>query len=256
MRLPVRRARALPAAVLIAAGSALAGCATGGPAASSSTSSPPGLSTTTSAAPAVSLAPYEPVWPFRTWADVVSWEQEHRATGLEPWHLVLAATATRFTTGFLGFRDVGVVLATTTKADGAHVSVGFSPAPGRTSTAAVVHLVRWGSSADSPWEVVGTDDTTFSMTMPHYGAAATSPLRVGGAITGVDERIRVTVLEPSSARALGTFCCQPAGGSDSPWSATVSYSGATDPVLTVVASTGGHVQSVERFTVTAVRSGR
>lgn len=33
------------------------------------------------------------------------------------------------------------------------------------------------------------------------------------------------------------------------------FSGAEDPVLTIVASTGGHIAEVERFTVTAVRTG-
>jgi len=37
------------------------------------------------------------------------------------------------------------------------------------------------------------------------------------------------------------------------WSARVSFAGATDPALTIVISTGGHLQGVERFAITAVR---
>ena len=74
----------------------------------------------------------------------------------------------------------------------------------------------------------------------------------GGRITGVDEGIRVQVRQPSSAAPLGTSCCTPAGGNDQPWKQSVSFSGARDPVLTIVATTGGHVAEVERFTVTAV----
>ncbi|HUO49581.1 MAG TPA: hypothetical protein VMU09_12170, partial [Acidimicrobiales bacterium] len=126
--------------------------------------------------------------------------------------------------------------------------------PALTTTSAVIHLARWGSVAGAPWEVVGTDDTSFSLTTPAYGATARSPLAVGGSITGVDESISVVVRQPSSGGPLGTFCCQPAGGSGSAWSAMVTFAGGTDPALTVVAATGGHVQKVERFTVTGIRT--
>lgn len=81
------------------------------------------------------------------------------------------------------------------------------------------------------------------------------PLLTGGRITGVDERIRIQVRQPSSAAPLGTSCCTAAGGNGRHWKESVSFSGADDPVLTVVASTGGHIADVERFTVTAVRTG-
>ena len=44
----------------------------------------------------------------------------------------------------------------------------------------------------------------------------------------------------------------PAGGEGFPWQTTVAWSGASDPALTVVVWTGGHVQDVERFAVTGV----
>ncbi|HXX91268.1 MAG TPA: hypothetical protein VEI83_13705 [Acidimicrobiales bacterium] len=154
---------------------------------------------------------------------------------------------------YLGFTEISAVVGTTTNGTGAHVSVGFHPTSSSSVTSAVVHLVRWGTGPDAPWEVVGTDDTTFSLTIPAYGATASSPLQVGGTITGVDENISVKVRQPSSSSAIGSYCCTPAGGTGSPWSATVSYAGATDPVLTIVAATGGHIQAVERFTVTGVR---
>jgi hypothetical protein len=34
----------------------------------------------------------------------------------------------------------------------------------------------------------------------------------------------------------------------------VTFSGASDPALTVIVSTGGHVQDVERFAITGLRS--
>jgi Immunoglobulin-like domain of bacterial spore germination. len=105
--------------------------------------------------------------------------------------------------------------------------------------------------------VVGTDDTTFTLTTPRYGATVSSPLTVGGRVTGVDESIRVTVLG-RSARPLGEHCCLPAGGERRPWSAKLRFSPPEerDDLLTVVASTGGHVADVERFAITAVRPRR
>jgi hypothetical protein len=44
----------------------------------------------------------------------------------------------------------------------------------------------------------------------------------------------------------------PAGGENQPWATRVSFRDATDPVLTSVASAGGHLQGIERFAVTAV----
>jgi hypothetical protein len=76
---------------------------------------------------------------------------------------------------------------------------------------------------------------------------------VSGRISGVDESIRIAVRQGSSAGPIGTYCCVTAGGDRQPWSARVSFSGATDPALMIVASTGGHVQGVERFAITGIR---
>ncbi len=80
-----------------------------------------------------------------------------------------------------------------------------------------------------------------------------SPLAVGGRITGVDESIRVQVRQLHGDAPLGEQCCIAAGGERSPWSGQVTFSTPTDPILMVAASTGGHVRSVERFTVNGVR---
>jgi hypothetical protein len=134
------------------------------------------------------------------------------------------------------------------------VAVGFRSEEGsRLLTAAVIHLVRYGTDGDAPWEVVGTDDTTLTLTTPAYGGRVSSPMRVGGRITGVDESIRVQVRRPGAGRPLGESCCVPAGGSDRQWSATVAFRAAPGQTMTVVASTGGHVAEVERFAVTGVR---
>jgi hypothetical protein len=118
--------------------------------------------------------------------------------------------------------------------------------------AAVVHLVRYGKGADAPWEVVGTDDTTFSLTSPRYGATVTSPFTAGGTITGVDESIRVEVHGPGASVPLGVACCRAAGGERSPWHEAVPFGAAPGTALVAVASTGGHVTATERFAVTGV----
>jgi len=245
-------------AAAISAGLVFVGC---GPSRRSETPTTSFISTSTSVvvAPTTttsvpSVFPYIALWPFRTVADVRSWQQSYRSTGNGAWHLNAATTALDFTKGYLGFTEINTVVSMTTNSTGAHVAVGYRPTSAVTSTSAVIHLVRWGGSNNAPWEVVGTDDTTFSLTQPAYGATASSPLHVGGVITGVDENIKVTVHQPSSTGALGSFCCLPAGGTDAPWSATITFGGATDPVLTVTAQTGGHVQAVERFSVTGVRN--
>ena len=91
--------------------------------------------------------------------------------------------------------------------------------PGQLATAAVLHLVRFGTAPDSGWEVVGSDDTTFSLEQPAYGSTVSSPIIAGGHITGVDESIRLAVR--SQAGSLVGWPAQPipAGGRTSPGTA-------------------------------------
>ncbi|WP_051794972.1 hypothetical protein [Streptomyces sp. NRRL S-87] len=197
----------------------------------------------------------QPLWPFTTPAQALDWQRSHRQGGHQPWHLDADQTALAFVRGYLGFGEIDRI--SSRSVTGRHARIGVGPGhpeEARRGTAAVIHLVRYGTGPDAPWEVVGTDDTTFSLTRPVYGSPASTPLKAGGRITGVDESITVQVRQPSSARPLGATCCTSAGGSHTPWSTTVSYTRPTDPVLTVVASTGGHLAEVERFTVTAVRT--
>jgi hypothetical protein len=197
---------------------------------------------------------YQPLWPFRTQAEADAWRQQHDAQGTAPWHLDAEQTALSFTAGFLGFGEIDRVVASDIRDQEAWVSVGYDdPATGDLSTAAVVHLVRFGTGDGAPWEVVGTRDTALTLETPGYGSGVSSPVVVGGRITGVDESLRVQVRQVSSSAPLGEACCLPVGGENAPWQTTVSYAGATDPALTIVVSTGGHVQGVELFAITGVR---
>ncbi|MEV7419113.1 hypothetical protein [Streptomyces sp. NPDC089919] len=267
---PLRRQCFLAAAV--AAGLLLAGCANSAESSTVRTSGAsdptrtasgpvsPAAATSTgpaSAAPADhGLGPgLQPLWPFSTLAQAQAWQRSYREGGHQPWHLDAPATALAFVQGHLGFKDMDRISSRSVNGRDARIGVGLgSPEEARRGTAAVLHLVRYGTGPDAPWEVVGTDDTTLSLTVPAYGAKAASPLRVGGRITGVDESVRVQVRQPSTPTPLGSTCCTSAGGTNTPWTATVSYTHATDPVLTVVATTGGHLADVERFALTAVRT--
>ena len=195
---------------------------------------------------------YQPLWPFPSAAAAEAWRLS-ATTGTQPWHASADQTALMFTQGFLGFTELDLVTSHTGTATDAHVGVGGPTEGTATSTAAVIHLVRFGPAADAPWEVVGTDDTTLSLTTPRYGASVGQTVAVGGQITGVDESIHVQFRQPTEPSLLGDRCCVPGGGDRQPWSTTVTVQGASDPVATIVAWTGGHVRSVERFAVTAVR---
>jgi hypothetical protein len=190
------------------------------------------------------------MWPFANVRKVSAWEASYRSGGHQPWHLSAQQTALSFTQGYLGYTEINRVAATTISGRDARVAVGFRTDAGRVGTAAVIHLVRYGSGRLAPWEVVGTDDTTLSLTTPAYGAHVATRMTVGGRITGVDESIRVQVRRQSSGTPVGEFCCVPAGGQNQPWSATVTVDGTAHGVLTIAASTGGHLAAVERFAIT------
>ncbi len=127
----------------------------------------------------VLAAPLLPLFPFQTAGEARAWMTAYRAKGARPEFADPGPTALAFAR-FLGYTEVDRVTATTTDAKGAHVSVGsLVPETQQASTAAVVHLVRYLPRVDAPWEVVGTDDTTFSLTEPAYGARGGVPARRG-----------------------------------------------------------------------------
>jgi hypothetical protein len=189
------------------------------------------------------------LWPFGSYAEAERWRTQ--GGGSQPWHLDAGQTALSFTRSYLGFTEIDQVASTRLDAQGAHVGVGYRNPTGRLSIAAVLHLVRYGSAKDSPWEVVGSDDTTFTLEQPAYGSRVSSPMTVGGHITGVDENIVVSVLASQTDRA--TVARVPAGGDRSPWT-TGPVSFGQRGVLTIVASTGGHLQQVERFAIQGVHT--
>jgi hypothetical protein len=202
---------------------------------------------------------YQPLYPFATLAEAQAWQAANRTGGHQPWHASAEQTAIAFTTGWLGFHQINTVTSTHTAPDGAHVGVGYRDPNRALHTAAVLHLVRFGTDPDSPWEIVGSDDNPASLSLdtPTYGSTVTSPITVGGHIVGIDENITVTVRRLTSPTPIGTHCCTPAGmttptGTD--WTTTVSFTATPGDVLTIIADTGGHLQAVERFAIQGVHT--
>ncbi|MEU2035892.1 hypothetical protein [Nocardia amamiensis] len=191
---------------------------------------------------------YQPLWPYASAAAA----QRALREGHQPWRLDAGTVAQMFTRDYLGFPDVDKVVDVVTQGEHARVSVGFDHPNGAAATAAVVHLVRFGVGDDAPWEVVGTDDSTLTLTGPSYGSTVRSPLLAGGRISGVDESLRVQVRQIGHPRPVGEAPPTPAGGTDTPWTATVPFTAPCPGTLTVVVSTGGHVAEVERFAITGV----
>ncbi|MFI6504029.1 hypothetical protein [Nonomuraea typhae] len=199
---------------------------------------------------------YQPLWPFASLREAREWQERDRPQGHQPWHEDAPFTALSFAQGYLGLQEIDQVVSTRIQGRHARVTVGYrSPESKRPAPAAVIHLVRYGPGENAPWEVVGTDDTTLTLTTPRYGSAVRSPVTVGGRITGVDESIRVRVHQPSAAEPLAETPGVPAGGENQPWSAEVAFTAKPGEVVTIVAVTGGHVAGVERFAVTGVTSG-
>ena len=123
-------------------------------------------------------AGYLPLFPFANLGGVRAWQASYESGGHQPWHLSPDITATAFA-AFLGYTDVTQVAGSAVSRGDAHVAVGIKLPDGTISTAAVIHLVLFGSGQYSPWEVVGTSDITLTLDRPAYGSTVPSPVTAG-----------------------------------------------------------------------------
>ncbi|GAB0105097.1 hypothetical protein JMUB6875_40750 [Nocardia sp. JMUB6875] len=219
----------------------------------SSTVGATGSTAQTSSAPAG--FGYQPLWPFGSVSEAIAWQRSADPGGHQPWHLSEASIAQMFTQQYLGYAAVNKVVQVKTQGEESWVSVGFDNPNGAATVAAVVHLVRIGEGAanDKPWEAVGTQDTTLTVTTPAYGATVRSPVTVGGTITGVDESLHIQLRALGQDHPVGNVTGIPAGGNAAAWTASVPFTVACPATLTVAVSTGGHIAEVERFAVAGVR---
>ncbi len=197
---------------------------------------------------------YLPLWPFADATSVLAWQRRYRSDGTQPWHRSERETALSFARSYLGYTEIDRVTSRSGSSTDALVGVGWLNPNGKAVTVGRIHLLRFGTTDDAPWEVVGTHDTRLTLTTPHYGTTVTSPMTVGGRITGVDESLVVTVRTMSSSRPVVQTEGLPAGGEDTPWRTSVTYTAPKGAVLTIAVSTGGHLMTVEEFAVTGVRN--
>ncbi|GFG53574.1 hypothetical protein MAGR_50150 [Mycolicibacterium agri] len=198
-------------------------------------------------------ATYQPLWPFASQDEADRWLRD--GAGDEQWHADPQATALRFTRDFLGFFEIDRTTSFTEEADEAWVGVGYPLPNGENTTAATLHLVRFGAAEDAPWEVVGSVDDTLTLSTPPYGHLAGIAIDAGGTVTGVDESLHLQAKQSTQPDALGTYCCLAAGGSASEWSTTLELSDRPQPgAVTLVVWTGGHVAEVEDFAITGLRA--
>lgn len=217
---------------------------------------PPAAPTGPAGTPTTPAFRFLPLWPFGSVPDAIAWQREASPGGHQPWRLSPDLTALAFTANYLGFETVDRSLGTTMRGDQAWVRLGWRLPNGADSVAAVVHLARIGEGDNPPWEVVGTEDSTLTLDIPVYGARVTSPVTVGGLITGVDESLRVQVRGLDSPGVLGEVSGSPAGGEKQPWSVRVSFRGSSGAVRTIVVSTASHTgPGISRFAITGVRVG-
>ncbi|MFI6600255.1 hypothetical protein ACIBHX_28760 [Nonomuraea sp. NPDC050536] len=225
-----------------------AGCGTGATPAQSATpalSSPPASSSGTA-----QKVENQPLWPFSDPQQVRNWQRSYRTGGHSPWHVDAAFTAVAFTQGYLGFTELDQAIKTDIHGGDAFVQVGFSPQEGeKPQVAATVHLIKYGSGPDTPWEVVGAESSDITIKAPEYGTAAESPVMVAGTVNRTAGNVQILFYQPGHEKPIAESRAIPVAGS---WQTTVPFTAQTDQVITVVAATGGHVADVERFAVTAI----
>ena len=212
------------------------------------------VSTVTSTTSSPSGFAYQPLWPFAAQQEADRWLREDAPHGISRWHADPEATALNFTQNYLGFSEIDRVTHVDDQGEEAWVSVGYTLPNGEETTAATIHLVRYGTGPNAAWEVVGTEDTTLTVTAPPYGSSVGPVVYAGGAITGVDEAVHVQLRQSTQQTVLGEFCCVQTGGNPGSWSAQVHVNGAQPCPLTMVVWTGGHVARVERFAITGLHA--
>lgn len=211
-----------------------------------------GTASTTERPPSTAFR-FVPLWPFTSVADAMAWQRAAGSGGRQPWRLDAASTAVAFASTYLRYGEIDRALSIRINGDQAWVGVGSAALEGRPVAAAVLHLARIGAGplATRPWEVVGSEDTTLTLTRPAYGATVGAALAVGGTISGVDEALSVQVRSLSKG-LLGRVTGVPAGGLNQPWRVDLVITSTTGPA-TIAVATGGHLRAVERFAITAVR---
>ena len=102
---------------------------------------------------------YVPLWPFASQQEADRWLRDDAPNGHLPWHAEADTTALYFTQNYLGFTEINQITNVTTNGNEAWVSVGYELPNLKVMTAATIHLARFGTASNAPWEVGGTKTT-------------------------------------------------------------------------------------------------
>lgn len=212
-----------------------------------------GPTTSTSPSPDVSTPPTTPVtdgyagalWPFTSQQQADAWTADH---GSRPWAADQTSVAAHFVTDYLGLSGV-----TADKTCATCTKVLLTGSNGR--TVGTVHLVGNGGQARNgpPYSVGSVDGGDLTVTTPAAGGVVSSPLRVSGRVTGVDESI---LLHLVSATGRDLASTSTPAGSALPWEASLTWTDRSWSTAGLVAkTTSAKDGSVTRVAIVTVRRG-
>ncbi len=158
---------------------------------------------------------YPAIWPFTTQAQASAWVED---SGSMPWADNGLEVGRHFVREHLGFTQI-TVTQTCVSCDVLALSVsGTSVGELVLGRVGAGFATGHGTRLFTVTDVRGTDLT---ITTPKAGASVTSPLGVGGRITGVDENVSLRLLSLAGDQLAAAGA--PAG-SAVPWSTTLSWS--------------------------------
>lgn len=218
-----RRLRLLliPSGAVVTTAAIVAVFALGGPSATQRLNGPAQRPTATATAPTDPSVPYTGpmLWPFTSPAQMDAWRTDH---GQRPWADDDVQVAAHFATDLLGVagliaKDVGVYDAVLRQQRVQQVELRLN---GR--LVSTIDLIRLHVAG--PWTVMDARGGDLTITTPQVGATITSPTRVSGRITGVDENVQLQLITATGHLLASSGA--PAG-TPMPWEGTLTWSDQT-----------------------------
>lgn len=178
-----------------------------------------------------------PVWPFTTDREAAAWEA---APSARPW----AADPVQVTQHLLD--DYLEVPGRALPRVSGSAAVAVVKVFAGNRTVSDVRLERVGDAA-GPWSVTGASSTDLVLTDPDDGGEVSSPLRVTGRVTGVDQSVHLRL----QSRTLLAEAFAPAGR-DQPWSQALTWSREDWDVAALTAVTFNGKGDLSAVAITAV----
>jgi len=207
------------------------------PSPSAPSTATPGPSPTT---PPVPVGSYSgpAIWPITSQAEADAWDEAWAESGLE--------VGRRFVRDHLKLTDV------TLRQDCLSCEV-LAVVSSDLKDIATLVLAHYTVGEKHLFTVVSVEGTDLKVSTPKQGAAVSSPLSVSGTIEGVDESIRVTLLDGDGGQVAQAFA---AAGSGAPWRTTLEWSDRTwDDGALVLRTGNARDGATNRLVVLAVTQG-